>query len=213
MIRRVLFIAALVAFTSPVPAAAAAKEIDWKKVFQSAVTRKQELDAKGQCGGVPASDIDARTKTSREYARSAAGLDLAVHSILETMPEHASKTPSLVEDAVDAYERSFDCLPVYENRHSLAAADELLAFVQTKFTARQHPDEREYVARFQGLRDGVRAKQSLPPPPPRRPESCSRCDAPTAPPELDTRGCSLPADRTGWPLVVITLLWVRRRRR
>lgn len=215
MIRYVpgLFIvAALVAFAPAVAAAAAAKDIDWKKVFRSAVDRRDELKDEGWCGGVPESDMDARARVSREYARIAAVLDHGVHSVLESMPEHVGKAPTMVEEAVDAYERSFDCIPSYDNRRLLEAADELLAFAQVKFQARQRSDEQEYLVLFQGLRDRLLFKV------PQRPvtRDASACDKkrqPEGPPALDARGCSLRADGTGWPLVVVALLWVRRRRR
>ncbi|MCY1056529.1 hypothetical protein [Nannocystis sp. SCPEA4] len=203
-------VAALVAF-APAVAAAAAKDIDWKKVFQSASNRREALKEEGWCGGVPESDMDARARVSREYARIAAVLDHLVHSVLESMPEHVGKVPAMVEEAVDTYERSFDCIPSYDNRRLLEAADELLAFAQVKFQARQRRDEQEYVALFQGLRDRLLFKV------PQRPvmRDSSECDKkrePEGPPALDARGCSLGADRTGWPLVVVALPWVRRRR-
>ncbi|MDC0673440.1 hypothetical protein [Nannocystis radixulma] len=215
MIRYVLglfIVAALAAFAPAVAAAAAAKDIDWKKVFQIAYSRKGELKAEGWCGGVLESDMDARARVSREYARIAAVLDHGVHSVLESMPEHVGKAPAMVEEAVDAYEQSFDCIPSYDNRRLLEAADELLAFAQVKFQARQRRDEQEYVVLFQGLRDRLVAKM------PQRPvmrdlSACDKKRQPEGPPALDAKGCSLGADGTGWPLVVVALPWVRRRRR
>ncbi|MBZ5712711.1 hypothetical protein [Nannocystis pusilla] len=215
MIRYVhgLFIVvALAVFASTEAAAAAAKEIDWKKVFQRASSRREALKGEGWCGGVLESDMDARGRVSREYARIAAVLDHGVYSLLESMPEHVGKAPTMVEEAVDAYEQSFDCMPSYDNRRVLAAADELLAFAQVKLQARQRSDEQEYVAHFQGLRDRLLAKV------PQRPvmrdlSECQKRREPEEPPALDTRGCSLGAERASWPLVAAALLWVRRRRR
>lgn len=212
-LRTILAAFVWVALVSP-EAEAAAKDIDWKQIFQAALRQKEQLDGQGHCGGAAAADFTARQAVARQYARSGATLDLAVRTILADMPEHASKTQSLLEDAVDAYVRAYDCLGGHDNRGLLEAAEALVSSAHAHFQPNLQPGSARFVTRLQGLRASLVRKM---PPPPLLP-ACSACSSPaptsdSPPPVRARRGCSVVAESPPGSWLVLLLLLARRRRR